>query len=190
MSQEAEAVVRFSCVAGKAVLAAARDAAKAQVAFEPLPGCIRIVVRSEGGKMDALTAATMAALALIRELKDDSACIEGVRLLYAAKEPQRAMRSRGSLSKEVGGKEISGRVKPQVLMGEVNSPKAGPDRGREAFRNFMTSHRLRPTIWAKEAGVSNGEILGFLTGRSRGFSEGVAEKLARAAKVRVEQMFE
>ena len=54
----------------------------------------------------------------------------------------------------------------------------------------MTSHRLRPTLWAKEAGVSSGEILGFLTGRSRGFSEGVAEKLARVAKVRVEQMFE
>jgi hypothetical protein len=74
-------------------------------------------------------------------------------------------------------------------MGEVTSPKAGPDRGREAFRNFMTSHRLRPTLWAKEAGVSSGEILGFLTGRSRGFSKGVAEKLARVAKVRVEDMF-
>jgi hypothetical protein len=191
MSQEAEAVVRFSGgPAGKSALAAARQAAKAQIAFERLPGSIRIVVRSEGGKMDALTAATMAALALIKELKDDSACIEGVRLISRSKEPQRAMRSRGSLSKETDVKEVGGRVKPQVLMGEVTSPKAGPDRGREAFRNFMTSHRLRPTIWAKEAGVSSGEILGFLTGRSRGFSEGVAEKLARVAKVRVEQMFE
>jgi len=189
MSQEAEAVVRFSGVAGKAALDAARQAAKAQIAFEPLAGSIRIVVRSEGGKMDALTAATMGALALIRELKDDSACIEGVRLISPAKEPQPAMRSRASLSKEVGGKEGGGRVKPQILMGEVTSPKAGPDRGREAFRNFMTSHRLRPTLWAREAGVSSGEILGFLTGRSRGFSEGVAEKLARAAKVRVEDMF-
>ena len=186
MSQEAEAVVRVSGgPAGKAALDAARDAAKAQIAFEPLAGCLRIVVRSEGGKMDALTAATMAALALIKELKDDSACIEGVRLISPAKEPQRAMRARGSLSKET-----SGRVRPQLLMGEVTSPKARPDRGREAFRNFMTSHRLRPTIWAKEAGVSSGEILGFLTGRSRGFSDGVAEKLARVAKVRVEQMFE
>jgi hypothetical protein len=184
MSQEAEAVVRFSGAAGKAALDAARNAAKAQIAFEPLAGCLRIVVRSEGGKTEALTAAAMAALALIGALNDDNASIEGVRLLSAAKEPQRAMRTRGSLSKESGG-----RVKPQVLMGEVSSPKAGPDRGREAFRNFMTSHRLRPTVWAKEAGVSSGEILGFLTGRSRGFSDGVAEKLARAAKVRVEDMF-
>jgi hypothetical protein len=183
MSHQAEAVVRFSGTAGKVALDAARAAAKAGIAFEPLPGSLRIVVRSDG-KSEALTAATMAALALINELKDDNASIEGVRLLSMAKEPLRAMRARGSLSKESGG-----RVKPQVLMGEVSSPKARPDRGREAFRNFMTSHRLRPTVWAKEAGVSSGEILGFLTGRSRGFSEGVAENLARAAKVRVEDMF-
>ena len=53
----------------------------------------------------------------------------------------------------------------------------------------MTSHRLRPTTWAKDAGVHSGEILGFLTGRSRGFSREVAEKLARAAKVGVEDLF-
>ena len=39
------------------------------------------------------------------------------------------------------------------------------------------------------AGVNSGEILGYLTGRSRGFSGEVAEKLARAARVRVEDMF-
>ena len=62
MSEEAEAVVRFSGgPAGKAALDAARQAAKVQIAFELLAGCIRIVVRSEGGKTEALTAATMAA---------------------------------------------------------------------------------------------------------------------------------
>jgi hypothetical protein len=71
----------------------------------------------------------------------------------------------------------------------VSAPKAAPDNRREAFRNFMTSHRLRPTTWAKDAGVSSGEILGYLTGRSRGLEGDVAEKLARAAKVRVEDMF-
>ena len=79
-------------------------------------------------------------------------------------------------------------------MGEVAAPRspshgAAADQRREAFRAFMTSHRLRPTVWAKQAGVASGEILGYLTGRSRGFSPDVAEKLARAAKVRVEDMF-
>jgi hypothetical protein len=53
----------------------------------------------------------------------------------------------------------------------------------------MTSHRLRPTVWAKQAGIASGEILSYLTGRSRGLSQDVAEKLARAARVRVEDMF-
>ena len=79
-------------------------------------------------------------------------------------------------------------------MGEVAAPRAlsqgaTTNQRREAFRTFMTSHRLRPTIWAKQAGVSSGEILGFLTGRSRGFSQDVAEKLARAARVQVSDMF-
>ena len=75
-------------------------------------------------------------------------------------------------------------------MGEVAAPRASADARRDAFRDFMTSHRLRPTSWAKDAGIHSGEILGYLTGRSRGFSRDVAEKLARAAKVRVEDMFE
>ncbi len=79
-------------------------------------------------------------------------------------------------------------------MGEVAAPRAqshgaGIDQQRHAFRAFMTSRRLRPTVWAKQAGVASGEILGYLTGRSRGFSAGVVEKLARAAKAQVEDMF-
>jgi len=53
----------------------------------------------------------------------------------------------------------------------------------------MTSRRLRPTLWAKQAGIASGEILSFLTGRSGGLSPDATEKLARAAKVRVEDMF-
>jgi hypothetical protein len=184
MSAEAEAFVRFTGMAVEAAVEAARAAAKNPIRFEPRPGGVRLVVRSEAGRMDALTAAAMAALALIGALKDDKAFIEEVRVAFPAGKPQSAMRSRGSLSKAKPG-----RVKPEVLMGEVAAPKALPDQSREAFRNFMTSHRLRPTIWAKDAGVSSGEILGFLTGRSRGFSDGVAEKLAMVARVRVEDMF-
>jgi hypothetical protein len=79
-------------------------------------------------------------------------------------------------------------------MGEVAAPRVrsqGNDieKRRQAFRAFMTSRRLRPTLWAKQAGVPSGEILGFLTGRSRGFSQEVAEKLARAARAQIDDMF-
>jgi hypothetical protein len=74
-------------------------------------------------------------------------------------------------------------------MSEVFSPKPAPDERREAFRAFMIRKRLRPTTWAKDANVRLGEIMGYLTGRSRGFSQETAEKLARAARVTIEDMF-
>ncbi len=183
MSIRAEALVRFSGgAAGPDALAAAKAAApKSKIRFEPLPGHVRIEAEA-GDRMAALTGAAMAALGLIGALKDPEASIDGIRVMAAATPAQGAFRSRGSLNK-------GDKAKPEVLMGEVTGPKPRPDQSREAFRNFMTSHRLRPTLWAKDAGVSSGEILGFLTGRSRGFSDGVAEKLARVAKVRVEDMF-
>jgi hypothetical protein len=53
----------------------------------------------------------------------------------------------------------------------------------------MTSRGLRATEWAKLAGVQSGQILGFLTGKSRAIPHDAAEKLARAANARVEDMF-
>jgi hypothetical protein len=151
--------------------------AGAEIELESRPGRVHILASLDGTGIEALTLASRAALALIEALQDDSAILESARRLSAKKPLERTVVARG------------GRPRPQVLMGEVSSPKAGPDNHREAFRNFMTAHRLRPTSWAKEAGVHSGEILGYLTGHSRGLSEGVAEKLARAAKVRVEDMF-
>ena len=75
--------------------------------------------------------------------------------------------------------------KPKVLMGEVAAPRlmetkieGGQD--RDAFRAFMIARRLSPTQWARAAGVPQGEILAFLTGRSRGLATATREKLARA----------
>ena len=87
---------------------------------------------------------------------------------------------------------------PKILMGEVASPPnefAGGGKGemiaaaRGTFRAFMQSHRLTPTTWAREAGVSPSEILAFLSGRARQISMPVAQKLAAVAKVSVEEMF-
>ena len=178
MSAKAEAVVLFSAqAAGGEARAKARTLA---VECEFRPGSIRILASANGTGMDALRAAAEAALALVGALKDDKAVIESVRLV-AEEKSGRVFLSKGSQNKQ--------KPQPQLLMGEVSAPRPLPDNAREAFRNFMTAHHLRPTLWAKEAGVHSGEILGYLTGRSRGFSGEVAEKLARAAKVSVEDMF-
>ena len=182
MTARAEALVMFKGAARDGALSVLNE--KTGISFEARSGSVRILAVSNGAPIDAMTAAALAALQLIDALKDDSAAIESVRLVEEDAKPQRQFVSRGSLSKE-----SAPRPKPQALMNEVAAPKAAPDNRREAFRNFMTAHRLRPTTWAKEAGVHSGEILGFLTGRSRGFSGEVAEKLARAAKCRVEDMF-
>ena len=80
--------------------------------------------------------------------------------------------------------------RPKVLMGEVMAPKGKEiAQGREAFRAFMQQKRLVPSRWAAEAGVPVGEILGYLTGRSRGFTDDTIARLARAANVAPDDMF-
>ncbi len=80
--------------------------------------------------------------------------------------------------------------KAKVLMGEVAAPR-GLEIGkqRDAFRAFMTARHLRPTEWARAAGVAPGEILGFLTAKTRAIAPETLEKLARAANVAPQDMF-
>jgi cyclic pyranopterin monophosphate synthase len=168
---------------------------KAAIEFEPdaATHSIRIAATvatsgQTGVEMEALTAASVAALTLYDMIKavDKSAMIENVRLVAKSGGKSGNYKAAGSLTKAAAS---TNRPKPKTLMGEVAAPRVAQDQRRDAFRAFMTANRLRPTLWAKQAGVAQGEILGFLTGRSRGFSPEVAEKLARAAKVRVEDMF-
>jgi cyclic pyranopterin phosphate synthase len=166
---------------------------KAQVDFEPdaeAPS-IRITANvatsgQTGVEMEALTAASVAALTLYDMIKaiDKGAVIESVRLIAKS-----GGKSGSYKAPSARAKTSSSRPTPKTLMGEVAAPRPVQDQRRDAFRAFMTSHRLRPTLWAKQAGIASGEILGFLTGRARGLTPDAAEKLARAAKVRVEDMF-
>src|SRR5581483_8653294 len=165
---------------------------KAQVEFEPdaETRSIRIAATvatsgQTGVEMEALTAASVAALTLYDMIKavDKGAVIEKVRLIAKSGGKSGSYRAPAAPAKT-----LSNRPKPKTLMGEVAAPRPAPDQQRDAFRAFMTSRRLRPTQWAKQAGIASGEILSFLTGRSRGLSPEVAEKLARAAKTRVEDM--
>jgi cyclic pyranopterin monophosphate synthase len=167
--------------------------AKVQVEFEPDADThsIRITATvatsgQTGVEMEALTAVSVAALTLYDMIKavDKGAVIETVRLIAKS-----GGKSGSYKAPTAPAKPTSSRPKPRTLMNEVAAPRPAQDQRRDAFRAFMTSRRLRPTLWAKQAGIASGEILSFLTGRSRGLSPDVAEKLARAAKVRVEDMF-
>jgi DNA-binding Xre family transcriptional regulator len=75
-------------------------------------------------------------------------------------------------------------------MGEVSAPR-GQEIGkqREAFRAFMIARHLRPSEWARQAGIAPAEILAFLTGKSRSIAPSTLEKLALAANCRVEEFF-
>jgi cyclic pyranopterin phosphate synthase len=146
-----------------------------------------------GVEMEALTAASIAALTIYDMVKaiDRAAVIGSVKLLaksggksgdYVAERPKKpAYRSAGLRSK----------ARPATLMGEVVAPAVTRDANaqREAFRTFMTTRRLRATQWARDAGVPVAQIYAFLTGKTRILPGDVAERLARAAHARVEDMF-
>jgi cyclic pyranopterin phosphate synthase len=166
---------------------------KAQVEFEPDTDTHSIRIRATvatsgqtGVEMEALTAVSVAALTLYDMIKavDKGAVIETVRLIAKS-----GGKSGSYKAPAAPANASSNRPKPKTLMSEVAAPRPTQDQQRDAFRAFMTSRRLRPTLWAKQAGIASGEILSFLTGRSRGLAPDAAEKLARAAKVRVEDMF-
>jgi hypothetical protein len=81
-------------------------------------------------------------------------------------------------------------VKPKVLMGEVAGPRGLEiGRRRDAFRAFMVSRHLRPSEWAKAAGIAPGEVMAFLTGHARAIAPESLHRLARAAGCEIEDMF-
>ena len=170
--------------------------AKVDIAFEPLPGrhALRIAATAKttaqtGVEMEALTAASVAALTVYDMVKaiDHAAVIEGVRLLEKSGGKSGAFRA--PVPKLPPSRP---RAKPSTLIHETAAPlRRMHDAGaqREAFRAFMTAHRLRATEWAKQAGVPAAQIYSYLTGKSRALETATAEKLAKAARVRVEDLF-
>ena len=174
----------------------------AAVEFEPdaARNSIKVLASAKttgqtGVEMEALTAASIAALTIYDMTKsvDKGAVIESIRLLsksggksgdFAMKAPRvekLAYRSAGRQS----------RARPSTLISEVAAPvsRAEPSVAREAFRSFMTSRHLRATQWAKAAGVPAAQIYAYLTGKIRVLPGDVADRLARAAKSHVEDMF-
>ncbi len=180
---------------------------KANVEFEMLDtdSAVRITASVKttgptGVEMEALTAVSVAALTIYDMVKaiDRAAVIGGVKLVSksggksgAFTSPARRKETRAAEPARAVSAGIRGRAKPAALMGEVAMPqaRANPAAEREAFRTFMTGRRLRATEWAKDAGVPAAQVYAFLTGRARALPRETAERLARAARVRVEDLF-
>jgi len=142
-----------------------------------------------GVEMEALVAASIAALTVYDMTKaiDKGAVIESVKLL--AKSGGKSGDYAPPAQKIFKAMPTAARAKPKVIMNEVAAPRPGPLAQRDAFREFMAANRLRPTTWARDAGVPAAQILAYLTGQTRSLSPETAKKLARAAKVKVEDMF-
>jgi cyclic pyranopterin phosphate synthase len=175
----------------------------AGVEFEPLPErhAFRIVACAKttgptGVEMEALTAASVAALTVYDMIKavDKSAVIETVRLLS---------KSGGKSGTYTAGEQTPpsppakrtpaarpGRAAPRILMHEVAPSKQNRlSSDQDALRRFMQDRRLRATEWAKSSGVPVNEIFGYLNGTARSIPAASAQKLAKAARATVDEMF-
>jgi len=152
-----------------------------------------------GVEMEAMTAASIAALTVYDMVKavDKGMVIENIRLLTksggksgsyeAAPQP-----SQSRPAKPAGPARAAGPVKPapKVLLHEATAPRAAPATGeREALRKFMLARRLLVTQWAKSAEVPVNELYGYLRGRSRALPAASAERLAKAARSSIDEMF-
>jgi cyclic pyranopterin phosphate synthase len=171
------------------------------VEFTPLPErhAFRIVATAKtagqtGVEMEAMTAASMAALTVYDMVKavDKGTVIETVRLLtksggksgdYEAPSPPDAHEPQTKPARFA-------KAAPRVLMHEAASPRAAHTGGdREALRRFIQARRLRASEWAKSAAVPVNELYGYLSGHSRALSSDSEEKLARAARASLDEMF-
>ena len=176
----------------------------AGVEFTPLPErhAFRIVASAKttgqtGVEMEAVTAASVAALTVYDMVKavDKGAVIETVRLLTKSggksgtyEAPPETATAPATARTAKSSRAV--KAAPSVLMSETAAPRIANATGeREAFRSFMVGRRLRATEWAKSASVPVNELYGYLSGRSRALPAASAERLAKAARASLDEMF-
>jgi cyclic pyranopterin phosphate synthase len=174
---------------------------KVEIAFEADTGrnAVRTIATVKttartGVEMESLTAASIAALTLYDMLKaiDKGAVIETIRLLTKSGGKSGDFAASAKRKVAPATQPVRRATRPKTLDQESAAPlqaKAAAGADREAFRQFMIANRLRATDWAKQAGVPSAQVYSYLTGKSRALSTDVAERLAKAARVRVEDMF-
>jgi cyclic pyranopterin phosphate synthase len=155
-----------------------------------------------GVEMEALTAATVAALTIYDMVKavDREAVIGDVRLVSKsggksgdftrdAAEPAPPPEAPKLVSR--GFRRAPGSVsatRPRTLDLGAATPKATHARA-EAFRAFLREARLQVSSWAAQAGLPPGLVYGFLHGRVGRLPKDAEERLAKAASATVRDVF-
>ncbi|MCE9522565.1 MAG: cyclic pyranopterin monophosphate synthase MoaC [Alphaproteobacteria bacterium] len=160
-----------------------------------------------GVEMEALTAASIAALTIYDMLKavERGIVIESVRLIskdggksgsFRADKADKQAAGRGSVVRRASappGPVRRGRLRPKPveIMNEValRKPPSDHNARREALRKFMSNRGLTAHAWAKDAGLEVGAIYSFLHGRTHALTKSQEEKLARAADVAPEDLY-
>jgi cyclic pyranopterin phosphate synthase len=163
------------------------------------------VTGQTGVEMEAMTAASVAALTIYDMLKaaERGITIEAVRLLqkdggksgaYRA-EPEKTG-ARGRLvrrtpSAAAASRLVRHRSQPAEVAPEGPSRRSASDHAarREALRRFMAERGLTAHAWAKDAGVAVGVIFSFLHGRTHTLTKAEETKLAEAAGVTPEDLY-
>lgn len=155
-------------------------------------------VGQTGVEMEALTAASVAALTVYDMLKavDKAMVIEDVRLLRKeggksgtfiapdADEPRAVPTPVPSHGRKTRARATP-RSMPMPGFGEGVPPPAPPSPPAEIARRIMESRGLRPSAWADAAGVPLGSVYAYLQGRPGSLGAGELERLAKAAHVEI-----
>jgi cyclic pyranopterin monophosphate synthase len=165
------------------------------------------VTGQTGVEMEALTAATVAALTIYDMLKaaERGIVIESVRLLskeggksgaYRVDKPEPASGGRSQVRRNVAAAAVRRtrhRSQPvdMTMTGGDAPRKSSSDHNtrREALRRFMSSRSLTAHAWAKDAGVAVGVIYSFLHGRTHALTKSEEAKLAEAAGVAPDDLY-
>jgi hypothetical protein len=164
------------------------------------------VTGNTGVEMEALTAASVAALTIYDMLKavERGISIETVRLMakdggksgsYRAEEPATAPARHVALRRASAVQIKARRARPSASVKEVVTEP--PQRKnvtdavgkRDAMRRFMQARGLTAHAWARDAGMPVGVLYSFLHGRSHALSRAEEQKLAQAAGVDPEDLY-
>lgn len=160
-----------------------------------------------GVEMEALTAVSVAALTIYDMVKSaergmtigpikllskeggasGSFRVEGGRAPGAAATKRSSPKGTNSSNRPVKPSAL----RPRTIMDETGAPrpKQSASARRDAMRSFMAENRLQATSWAKAAGVAPGTLYSFLHGRTLRLAADDEMKLAKAARVALEDIF-
>jgi cyclic pyranopterin phosphate synthase len=161
------------------------------------------VTGQTGVEMEALTAASVAALTIYDMLKaaERGIVIENVRLI--SKEGGKSGAFRATDKSDAAGRAQGVRrvAAPavrqarqraqavEVTAAAQRKPPIDHNARREALRRFMASRGLTAHAWAKDANVAVGVIYSFLHGRTHTLTKAEETKLAEAVGVAPEDLY-